>query len=171
MIKQPYKTYDNSEFGIDIHMKNIDEFYEIIGEDNVPCLAVKGQTDWYGYIQASLEETLMENIISKYESGNIEILNQINRVYGDNTEVPTNLMEAQKQIMEVQNIWSELPLEVRNEFNNNVYEFMAEIPESQWQDRILDTKFAKDLKKTTELQQLEIDLNSRKEKAEVQKDE
>lgn len=59
-------------------------------------LQVTGKTNIYEFIQKSLPETLIYNIIERYNNGDVTALDKIHGFYGDVTTMPKNLAEAQQ---------------------------------------------------------------------------
>lgn len=86
-----------------------------------------GKTDIYERIQESKESTMIYNILEKFLDGDNEIINKQVSRYGDFTELPTNLAEAQQLIIDAENTFKSLPLDIRKEFNHSPTEFMAGI--------------------------------------------
>ena len=61
--------------------------------------------------------------------GDINAIAKIKNVrdnYGDTTKIPSNLMEAQQMIIDAKKAFDQLPKEIRQKFNNNAMEFMAD---------------------------------------------
>lgn len=87
-------------------------------------LVQSGTTDIYEKIQASKESTLIYNIIERFQNGDISALNQHNGYYGDMTTIPTTLAGMKQALIDAENHFNQLPLEVRKEFNHNVNEYL-----------------------------------------------
>lgn len=107
-------------------------------EENVPTFTLKinketgkkelkktGETNLYKKIQASKEETLIYNIIKRFESGDIEVLNKTQGTYGNFTNMPKTLAEAQQSLIDAENTFNSLPLDIRRQFNMSSSEFIA----------------------------------------------
>ena len=88
-------------------------------------LKENGRTDTYEIIQAAKEGTMIYNILERYQNGEIEVLNKTQGVYGDFTQMPRTLAEAQQTLIDAENTFKTLPLEVRKEFNHSTSEFLA----------------------------------------------
>lgn len=86
-----------------------------------------GKTNLYDYIQSSLEETLIYNIIERYNSGDVDALNKIQGFYGDVTTMPKNLAEAQQIMINAQKVFNDLPVDVRAKYNHSVSEFLSAV--------------------------------------------
>ncbi len=88
-------------------------------------LKATGKTNIYEFIQKSLEDTKVYNILKKCEMGDTEALNRAVGAYGDFTSAPRSLAEAQQLIINAEKEFNSLPLEIRKEFNYSVSEFLA----------------------------------------------
>ena len=119
--KPPRMPYPKSEKIVDTYSLKIDK---TTGKKE---LKVSGKTDIYEKIQESKDGTLLYNILERYTAGDIEVLNKRQGMYGDVTNLPTNLAEAQQLIIEAENTFKNLPIDIRREFNHSITEFMAGI--------------------------------------------
>lgn len=86
-----------------------------------------GRENLYERIQESLEPTKIENIIRRFEEGDATALGHAGGIYADISNMPTNIIEAQKRIKEVEAKFASLPVEVKERFGNDPTVFMAEI--------------------------------------------
>ena len=97
-----------------INEKGEEEFY------------IKGKTNLYEKIQMFKDECDIEQILLRCtEQNDLSLLNQRNPLYVDFSEFPDNMIDSYRKIKDAENIFKELPLEVRNEFNNSFSEFLA----------------------------------------------
>lgn len=90
----------------------------------------------YDLIQASREETEIENIIRRATEGDYNALNQGVGVYTDITGAPKSIAEAQQWIIEIKNKFEELPSELKAKFDNNVEVYVAEFGSKEWADKV-----------------------------------
>lgn len=90
-------------------------------------LKATGKTNMYDYIQSSLEETLIYNVIERYNAGDITALDKVRGFYGDVTQLPKNLAEAQQLLINAQKTFNSLPVDVRAKYNHSVSEFLSAI--------------------------------------------
>jgi len=120
------------------------------GEKEVPTYTLKidektgkeelkqtGTTNIYELIQASKDECDVYNILKRYEAGNVEILNQRQGVYADMTKAPTSLAQAQQMLLDAEQDFYMLPVEIRKEFNNSPSEYISAISNGE-ADKIFD---------------------------------
>ena len=114
--------------------------------ENVPTFTLKinketgkkelkktGETNLYQKIQAAKEETLIYNIIKRFENGDIEALNKTHGTYGDFSNMPKTLAEAQQSLIDAENTFNSLPLDVRRQFNMSSSEFVASLTNGKFE--------------------------------------
>lgn len=78
-------------------------------------------------IDASKDSCDIAKIIEKYViSGDESLINQVPTQFGDFTKTPKSLIEAQNQLMEAQQSFDSLSVDVKALFNNNVYQFISD---------------------------------------------
>lgn len=105
-------------------------------------LVKSGATNIYDKIQAAKEETLVYNILDRFNRGDTEALNKIHGVYGNFTNMPTTLAEAQQQLINAENTFNDLPIDVRKEFNFSTSEFLASVTNGKFEE--VFSKYIKD---------------------------
>lgn len=99
-------------------------FSETIRNDGTKGLVVTSKTNVYEKIQASVPACNVNNIVRRFEMGDISVVNRSQGFYGDLTAAPKNIIEAQKTILKFEKQFAELPAEVRSDFGNNPFVFM-----------------------------------------------
>lgn len=90
-------------------------------------LVQTGTTDIYEKIQAAKESTLIYNIIERFQNGDTSVLNRNKLVFGDTTIIPKTLAGMKQALIDAEDHFNKLPLEVRKEFNHNVNEYLNAI--------------------------------------------
>lgn len=75
------------------------------------------------YVQKSLPDTLIYNIIAKYEKGNLDVLDRAHGAFIDVTGMPTNLAEAQNLLIKANKFFDSLPVDVKASFSNSSTKF------------------------------------------------
>lgn len=94
-------------------------------------LVKTGETDLYAKIQMSLEETKIENIMARAVAGDTSMLRP-DGLYADLSEVPNNMIDAMKQIQNLENTWAGLDNEIKRKYNFNVEEFIGQSGTEGW---------------------------------------
>ena len=112
-----------------------------------------GKTNIYDKIQASKEQTLVYNILERFNAGDTSVLNKVQGMYGDFTNVPKTLAEAQQQLINAENLFMSLPLDMRKEINHSSSEFLASAASGE-----LETRLAKFKRKTTKVEEKETQI-------------
>lgn len=105
--------------------KIIPTYGKEIDKDGTVKIVETGKTNIYEKIQACKDETLVYNILDRFNAGDVTALNQRQGTYGDFTEMPKTLVEAQQILIDAEKYFYTLPLEVRKEFNHSVSEFLS----------------------------------------------
>lgn len=108
------------------------EYMEVIDENGHKKLEQTGETDTYAMIQASLEETKIENIIRRATLGDPTALTQTMGAYMDTTDMPTSLAEMQNAIITIENEFNKLPLETRLKFNQSAEKYISMYGSEEW---------------------------------------
>lgn len=100
-------------------------------KDNIFIVQAGKKINVYEMIQANREDTEIYAIMDKYGTknpleneyvkGKLGVDTQ--KIYGEFQNI--NLMDAQNALIVTENIWKQLPLEIRNEFGNSKTEFLA----------------------------------------------
>lgn len=96
-------------------------------ETGAKVLKIVGRENIYEKIQECLEPTKIENIIRRFEEGDQTALGHESGIYADISDMPTNIIEAQKRIQDVQAKFASLPIDIKEKFGNDPTVFMAEV--------------------------------------------
>lgn len=95
--------------------------------------------DQQAEIDSYLEETKIENIIRR-ASIDPDIAARIKPDLGggiqDYTEAPQNLAELQSIMMRAEQIWEEVPREIKLKFDNDVDKFIASFGSVEWAENL-----------------------------------
>ena len=94
-------------------------------------LEKKGSYNLYEKIQEAAEETKIENILQRCVQGDTSMLRASGQ-FIDCTELPSNLLESMQQIQQLENFWEGLSKEVKEKYNWNVEQFIAEAGTDHW---------------------------------------
>lgn len=91
--------------------------------------------DQQAEIDSYLEETKLENIVRKASIDPDIAARLIPNMGGglqDATEMPENLMELQNIMLRAEQIWDEIPKEIKLKFDNDVDKFVASFGTVDW---------------------------------------
>lgn len=91
-----------------------------------------GKTNIYEKIQASYEDTKIENIIKRAMGGETSGLMAHQGQYLDITNAPQTLAEAQQAIQTAKNVFEKLPIDIREKYEMSVEKYIADIGSDNW---------------------------------------
>ena len=100
---------------------------DVDSETGAKVLKIVGRENIYEKIQECLEPTKIENIIRRFKEGDRSALGHPDGIYTDISDMPTNIIEAQKRIQDVRAKFASMPSEIKERFGNDPTVFMAEI--------------------------------------------
>ena len=104
--------------------------YEEIVKDGRRSLEITGKDNLFEVVQSSKEESLVYNIISRYQRGDLMALNQRVGQYMDVVGMPTNLAEAHQALIDAQRTFDSLPADVRKKFDNSFDLYLEQVAKS-----------------------------------------
>lgn len=117
-----------------------DTTYEMkIDSHGHKVLKANGQTDRYAKIQAHKDECDIEFIL-KRATLDPTILQQRAGQYGDFTDAPKTLAEAQNMMIALENTFKDLPLDVREKFDFSLEKFIHDAGSKQWIEIMMPKK-------------------------------
>lgn len=97
-----------------------------------PC----GEYDLQAEIDSHLASCSLEVILAKYFAGDVTALSRVQGVYGDFSNMPTTLAELSQRVIDAENIFNSMPLDVREQFNFSASEFFAQLNTDKAQNAI-----------------------------------
>lgn len=104
--------------------KTVPEYGLQLDIDGNERLVEIGRMPIYDIIQASAEGASIAHIITRWRAGDDSVLNAASGVYGDFTNLPSDLAESHQLIIKAQNTFNSLPLAVREQFAMNLSNFL-----------------------------------------------
>lgn len=91
---------------------------------------MNGKDNLFEFVQASKEESLVYNIISRYQRGDLMALNQRVGQYMDVVGMPTNLAEAHQAVIDARRTFDGLPADIRKKFDNSFDLYLEQVAKS-----------------------------------------
>lgn len=85
----------------------------------------------YDKIQEAYEETTIESIMARVVNGDTSML-RANGQYIDTTIIPKNIHKAMDAIQALENEWKNAPKELKEAYNFNIEEFVADSGSKKW---------------------------------------
>lgn len=104
--------------------------YEI-NKHGQKVLVITGETNVWEKVQEYLEETKIENILARAAAGDMTVFRP-EGIYADASEVPKNLIEAQKAMQEMQNLWSQLDNDIKRKYDFDLEKFIGAAGNEEW---------------------------------------
>lgn len=129
MFKTAYGKRENLYTPSGTELEN--EYGYEINKKGQKVLVKTGETNLHEKIQSYAEETKIENIMRAAAAGDNSHF-MANGIYADIAEMPKTLIEAKQQIQKLENLWNEVPQEIKNKYNNDVEEFIGASDTNQW---------------------------------------
>lgn len=131
--KIPFRTAYSGQIRFKTPTGNgLENIYEYrINNKGQKELQLVGEKNLYDEIQSFHEECKIENILKQVGIGDYSSFKP-DGMYADITQIPTNLIEAKKEIMKLENVWNKLPTETKNKYDNSVETFIASAGSEAW---------------------------------------
>lgn len=95
-------------------------------DDGSKTVIVKGMEDIYRKRQEAKESVDINNIIRRYTNGDPFALEKVKTTYGDFTNTPKDIVSAMAMIQERKEAFLRLPIEVREAYNHDPEQFLAD---------------------------------------------
>lgn len=115
-----------------------DLFHDILSPSFRPDgtfeLKVTDRVDIKQEINSHRDETDMAFILSRLMVGDDSVLNPRPPMYGDFTQLPTSYAEMLNMVLDGERYFDSLPLEIRNQFDNDRSKWFATIGSDTWLD-------------------------------------
>lgn len=125
MFRTKYESYEvtptccGTSFENDYKMKVFD--------DGSRDLVVVGTIDTYSKIQSYKDSVDLKLTLERYARGDESALNRRHAFFGDFTHMPTTLAELSQRIIDANDLFNNLDIEARREFDFDAGKFFASI--------------------------------------------
>lgn len=87
-------------------------------------------------IQSYYESTTLECILSKFANGDMTALNRYQPIYMDVTKGPKNLAESMQLLIDAENAFAVLPVEIKQQFNNDFRNWILTSQDKEWAEKM-----------------------------------
>lgn len=98
-----------------------------VDENGVRELKKSGEYNLYADIQSYKDSVSIDYILTKFVNGDETALSRVQGIYGDFTQMPTTLAELQQRVIDAENLFNSLPLDIRAQYNHSASEFFAQL--------------------------------------------
>lgn len=109
----------------------------VVLPDGTIDLVESGKDDIQAMIDAERPSTDMALILSRLNAGDTSVLNRSTPMYGDFTSMPSTYAEALQLVIDGEREFMQLPLDVRNQFDNDFRRWFAQAGSDSWYDRMM----------------------------------
>lgn len=99
-------------------------------------LEVTGQENLYDMIQSHKDSCDINLIVQRFRSGDVDALNKRQAAFIDTLQMPKNYAEMLNTVIACEDYFTNLPLEIRQKFDNNFGSFMSEYGSESWADKL-----------------------------------
>lgn len=121
-------------FNQPIGSKIITEHRLVLDKDGIDHLVRDNKINIYERIQASAEQSDINNIVRRAKQGDPLALNQVKGEYMNVLGAPKNLREAQEFVINAQRQFNSLPLETKKAFDMDPKKYVAMYGTKEFED-------------------------------------
>lgn len=90
-------------------------------------LKKSGEYNLYADIQSYKDSVSIDYILSRFVNGDETALSRVQGIYGDFTQMPKTLAELSQRVIDAENLFNSLPLDIRAQYNHSASEFFAQL--------------------------------------------
>ncbi len=119
-------TADSHVFISNPGAKIVAEYGLVTAEDGSTFVGVVGEKNLDAIIQSNKDTGNVALLVAKYNAGDEEALNRVRGVYGDFRNMPTTYAEMVSRLNECRALFEALPVDIKEEFDNNPDVFWSE---------------------------------------------
>lgn len=118
-----------------------------VDDDGKRELRKSGVFNQYAEIQSYKDSVSIDYILSRFVNGDETALSRVQGIYGDFTEMPKTMAELQQRIIDAEDLFYQLPLDVRAQYNYSPSEFYAQLDSEKTKNIFkVDDKAKEDIK-------------------------
>lgn len=98
-------------------------------------LVFDGYEDLQAYIDSFEEETNIENIITRVNNGEIDLLNTVAGAYIDTVGMPKTYAEVLQTVIDGQKVFEALPVDIKARFDNDFNKWFAQMGDNDFMEK------------------------------------
>lgn len=117
---------DSSNFRSNPGKHIIDEYGLVTSDDGITTVDVVGQKNLDAIIQSNKDNGNIALLVARYNAGDTSALNKAHGVFGDFRNMPTTYAEMVSRLNECRVVFEGLPVEIKEQFENNPDVFWSE---------------------------------------------
>lgn len=124
-----------------------DDYKMHVDDDGKRELRKSGEYNLYAEIQSYKDSVSIDYILSRFVNGDETALSRAQGIYGDFTEMPKTMAELQQRIIDAEDLFYQLPLDIRAQYNHSPSEFYAQLDSEKTKNIFkVDDKAKEDIK-------------------------
>lgn len=105
-------------------------------KNNQLVVVDKAEKDLYSFINSYADSVNIHVLLNRFKNGDTEALMQRAGAYIDISAMPANINEFMDLARNAENVFNQLPIEVKESFNNNVLEFISTVGDDDWREKM-----------------------------------
>lgn len=105
-------------------------------KNGVMTLKESGRENLYDFIQSHKDSVDIHKILQRFEEGDVNALSKIQGQFGDFSQFPKTYAEMLNQVIEGENAFNGLPLEVREKFGFSFQQWLASAGSDDWKSKM-----------------------------------
>ena len=118
-----------------------------VDDDGKRELRKSGEYNLYAEIQSYKDSVSIDYILARFVNGDETALSRAQGIYGDFTGMPTTMAELQQRIIDAEDLFYQLPLDIRGQYNHSPSEFYAQLDSGKTKNLFkVDDKAKEDIK-------------------------
>lgn len=117
---------DSSNFRSNSGKLIVDEYGLVTSDDGITSVDVVGQKNLDAIIQSNKDNGNIALLVARYNAGDTSALNKAYGVFGDFRNMPTTYAEMVSRLNECRVVFEGLPVEIKEQFENNPDVFWSE---------------------------------------------
>lgn len=108
----------------------------VYDDDGKAGLKEVGKTDLYSSIQSHRDSCDIHVLLKRYANGDVDALSRVQGVYADFTQAPKTFADMLNLVNAGHEYFDSLPVDVKQQYNNNFAEFMADFGSKEFIERM-----------------------------------
>lgn len=104
-----------------------------------------GKRNIYEYIQSFAESVDINNIVKRFQAGDVDALKKVQGFYFDTTELPDNMADLLNKLNYAESEFEKLPAEFKQKFGNDFSRFICSFDPAQFMELVDNPQFVENV--------------------------
>lgn len=105
-------------------------------KNGVMTLKESGRENLYDFIQSHKDSVDIHKIMQRFAEGDVNALSKVQGQFGDFSQFPKTYAEMLNQVIEGENAFNGLPLEVREKFGFSFQQWLVTAGSDEWKSKM-----------------------------------